>query len=73
MGVRLVSFTESHDVASVRNKILGTARALDATDAGQTLLERFDNQWTQTAQRILRTQRKPLPADAAPMDGVPAE
>ncbi|MGT2475154.1 heme/hemin ABC transporter substrate-binding protein [Paraburkholderia terrae] len=60
MGVRIVSFDESHDVASVRNKIQGTARALDAAAAGQALLERFDSQWTQTVQRIARAQRKPL-------------
>jgi len=60
MGVRLVSFAESHDVASVRNKILGTAHALDAADAGQSVLARFDKQWTQTMQNIASAQRKPL-------------
>jgi iron complex transport system substrate-binding protein len=60
MGVRLVTFAESHDVESVRNKILGTARALDAAAAGRTLLERFDGQWTQVTQSVARTQQKPL-------------
>ncbi|WP_310630634.1 ABC transporter substrate-binding protein [Paraburkholderia sp.] len=51
-GVKLVSFDEGHDVASVREKILGVARALDAENAGQTLLARFDRAWTATTSRI---------------------
>jgi iron complex transport system substrate-binding protein len=55
-GVKLVTFEEGHDVASVREKIIGVARALDAENAGQTLLARFDRAWTATTTRIAAAQ-----------------
>ncbi|AIO38541.1 hemin-binding periplasmic protein hmuT [Burkholderia cenocepacia] len=44
-GVAVTMFDERHDVESVRAKITGVARALDARDAGAALLERFDRDW----------------------------
>ncbi len=58
-GVTLVTFKEGHDAASVRDKITGVARALDAQNAGQTLLARFDREWAQTTQGLTATQQTP--------------
>lgn len=51
-GVKLATFGEGHDVASVREKIVGVARALDAENAGQTLLARFDRGWAETSAQV---------------------
>ncbi|WP_321815320.1 MULTISPECIES: heme/hemin ABC transporter substrate-binding protein [unclassified Paraburkholderia] len=56
-GVKVVSFGEGHDVASVREKIIGVARALDADNAGQTLLARFDRAWSETSARVAEAQK----------------
>ncbi|KWA15060.1 hemin ABC transporter substrate-binding protein [Burkholderia territorii] len=44
-GVAVTTFSERHDVDSVRAKITGVARALDVRDAGDALLQRFDRDW----------------------------
>ncbi|QGZ65432.1 heme/hemin ABC transporter substrate-binding protein [Paraburkholderia acidisoli] len=54
-GVRLVTFAEGHDVASVREKIEGVSRALDAPGTGQTLLAGFDRAWQDTQSSIAQT------------------
>ncbi|WP_321843658.1 heme/hemin ABC transporter substrate-binding protein [Paraburkholderia bannensis] len=59
-GVKLASFGEGHDVASVREKIVGVARALDADNTGQTLLARFDRAWAETSARVAAAP-KPVP------------
>lgn len=45
-GVRVETFAEQHNVASVRNKITGVAAALAAEAEGQALLARFDQAWS---------------------------
>jgi iron complex transport system substrate-binding protein len=57
--VKVVTFGEGHDVASVREKIVGVARALDAENAGQTLLARFDRAWSETSALVAKA---PTPA-----------
>ncbi|WGS54831.1 ABC transporter substrate-binding protein [Paraburkholderia sp. D15] len=44
-GVPVVSFAEQHDVDSVRDKITGIAKALDANPQGDTLLASFNGDW----------------------------
>ncbi|KVN49888.1 hemin ABC transporter substrate-binding protein [Burkholderia territorii] len=44
-GVAVTTFSERHDVDSVRAKITGVAHALDVRDAGDALLQRFDRDW----------------------------
>lgn len=44
-GVEVVLFPEHHDVDTVRGKIDGIAKALDAAEAGRTLRTRFDDAW----------------------------
>lgn len=44
-GVSVVSFAEQHNVDSVRDKITGIAKALDATAQGEALRTRFDGEW----------------------------
>ena len=44
-GVKMLRFTEHHDVGSVREKIGGVAAALRAPAAGETLLARFNAEW----------------------------
>ncbi|NIE63461.1 ABC transporter substrate-binding protein [Burkholderia sp. Ax-1719] len=56
-GVKLATFSEGHDVASVREKIVGVARALDAENAGQTLLARFDRAWSETSAHVAEAPR----------------
>ncbi|POR50235.1 iron complex transport system substrate-binding protein [Paraburkholderia eburnea] len=56
-GVKLATFGEGHDVASVREKIVGVARALDAENAGQTLLARFDRAWTEASAQVAQSPR----------------
>jgi iron complex transport system substrate-binding protein len=51
-GVDVVMFTERHDVDSVREKIAGIARTLDASDAGKALQARFDEQWKTARQTV---------------------
>jgi len=51
-GVEVVSFPEHHDVDSVRGKIAGTARALDAAAAGTTLQARFDSEWQRAREAV---------------------
>jgi iron complex transport system substrate-binding protein len=62
-GVAVVTFGEGHDAQSVRDKIAGVARALDAQPRGQTLLARFDADWQATRDAIAA---KPLGAAGAP-------
>ncbi|HZZ10053.1 MAG TPA: ABC transporter substrate-binding protein [Paraburkholderia sp.] len=51
-GVDVVTFAERHDVDSVREKIAGIARTLDAGDAGRALQARFDAQWKAARQAV---------------------
>lgn len=44
-GVEVVLFAEHHDVDTVRGKIDGIAKALDADAAGRALRSRFDEAW----------------------------
>jgi iron complex transport system substrate-binding protein len=44
-GVAVLTFPEHHDVDTVRDKIKGVAKALDANDAGSALVARFDREW----------------------------
>ncbi|PCE25919.1 hemin ABC transporter substrate-binding protein [Paraburkholderia acidicola] len=44
-GVEVVLFAEHHDVDTVRGKIDGIAKALDADAAGRALRSRFDDAW----------------------------
>ncbi|SDI46095.1 heme/hemin ABC transporter substrate-binding protein [Paraburkholderia phenazinium] len=53
-GVEVVTFAERHDVDSVREKIAGIARTLDASEAGKALQTRFDDQW-QAARKAVDT------------------
>ncbi|PQV54737.1 hemin ABC transporter substrate-binding protein [Paraburkholderia sp. BL21I4N1] len=51
-GVSVVSFAEQHNVDSVRDKITGIARALDATPQGDALLTRFDGEWQRAREAV---------------------
>ncbi|RDK00334.1 heme/hemin ABC transporter substrate-binding protein [Paraburkholderia lacunae] len=51
-GVEVVTFAERHDVDSVREKIAGIARTLDAGEAGKSLQARFDEQWKAARQTV---------------------
>lgn len=56
-GVRVVTLSEQHDVQSVRDKISGSAKALDLAARGDSLLQRFDSDW-QTAMTAIQAQRQ---------------
>ncbi|NYH25159.1 iron complex transport system substrate-binding protein [Paraburkholderia bryophila] len=51
-GVSVVSFAEQHDVDSVRDKITGIAKALDAKPQGDALLTRFDGEWQRAREAV---------------------
>jgi iron complex transport system substrate-binding protein len=63
-GVEVVTFAERHDVDSVREKIAGIARTLDASEAGKALQVRFDEQWQAGRQTV---DTSPLIARAQPL------
>jgi iron complex transport system substrate-binding protein len=56
-GVRVITLSEQHDVQSVRDKIRGSAKALDLAPRGDSLLKTFDDDW-QTAMAGIQTQRQ---------------
>ncbi len=56
-GVRVVTLAEQHDVQSVRDKISGSARALDLALRGNSLLKSFDSDW-QAAMADIQSQRR---------------
>lgn len=56
-GVRIITLSEQHDVQSVRDKISGSAKALDLASRGESLLQSFDSDW-QTAMTDIQTQRQ---------------
>ncbi len=51
-GVSVVSFAEQHNVDSVRDKITGIAKALDAKPQGDVLLTRFDGEWQRAREAV---------------------
>ncbi|MDE1181932.1 ABC transporter substrate-binding protein [Paraburkholderia sp.] len=51
-GVEVVSFSEKHDVDSLRQKIDGIARELGAVDAGASLRKRVDADWQQAMKDV---------------------
>ncbi|RAS26455.1 iron complex transport system substrate-binding protein [Paraburkholderia bryophila] len=51
-GVSVVSFAEQHNVDSVRDKITGIAKALDAKPQGDALLSRFDGEWQRAREAV---------------------
>ena len=56
-GVRVITLPEQHDVQSVRDKISGSAKALDLAQRGDRLLQIFDSDW-QAAMTAIQAQRK---------------
>jgi iron complex transport system substrate-binding protein len=56
-GVRIITLSEQHDVQSVRDKISGSAKALDLAQRGESLLKRFDSDW-QAAMAAIQVQRQ---------------
>ncbi|AMP04017.1 heme/hemin ABC transporter substrate-binding protein [Collimonas pratensis] len=56
-GVRVITLSERHDVQSVRDKISGSAKALDLTTRGDRLLQTFDNDWL-AAMTAIQAQRQ---------------
>lgn len=56
-GVRIITLSEQHDVQSVRDKISGSAKALDLGQRGEILLKSFDSDW-QAAMAAIQVQRQ---------------
>lgn len=52
-GVNVVPFAEMHNVESLRQKIDGMARELDAVEAGAALRKRVDAEWQQAMQSVV--------------------
>ncbi|MDP5008457.1 MAG: ABC transporter substrate-binding protein [Glaciimonas sp.] len=61
-GVRVIKLGAQHNVHTVREKIRGTAVALNLAARGESLLQQFDNEWQAalaTVQKV-STKNKPL-------------
>ena len=56
-GVRVITLPEQHDVQSVRDKISGSAKALDLAQRGDRLRQAFDSDW-QAAMTAIQAQRR---------------
>ncbi|PLZ03700.1 hemin ABC transporter substrate-binding protein [Burkholderia sp. WAC0059] len=53
-GVRVVTFGEGHDAASVEAKIRGVAKAFGETEKGRALHDAFVRDWRRTEQQVAR-------------------
>ncbi len=60
-GVQVIKLGNGHDVQTVRDRIRGTAAALNLSSRGKNLLQRFDTEWQATLAAVSKNQTaKPL-------------
>ncbi|MQR01965.1 ABC transporter substrate-binding protein [Glaciimonas sp. GS1] len=60
-GVQVIKLGNGHDVQTVRDRIRGTAAALNLSPCGKNLLQRFDMEWQATLAEVDRNKSaKPL-------------